>query len=64
MIRQLMLAAGLVGLGVSIQGWSSFRRRDLWRVQQVEVPRWEDEGGSPAPDGAADEIGTLRPDSR
>jgi hypothetical protein len=46
-----VLAAGTIVLACAcIQQWSNGRRRDQQQLRQVDIPRWEDEGGSPPSD--------------
>ena len=54
MFGQLMLGGALVAVASRIQCWSTFRRLDRKQVKKVDLPRWEDEGGSPHPDKVAD----------
>ena len=54
---QFLLAAGLFAVAAFVQRWSTVRQADRRQIRQVDVPRWENEGGAPRPGpepGAAD----------
>jgi len=59
MLRGLMLAASVIAAFRCLQKWSD-ERRDRLMVRTIELPRWEDEGGSPAPETRADTPDPLR----
>jgi hypothetical protein len=48
--RLLIAVAGLLYACYCAQCWSTARGTDKKRVKRVDIPRWEDEGGSPHPD--------------
>jgi hypothetical protein len=53
MVR-LLIAAGLLFACYKAQCWSTKRREAQSRTRRVDIPRWEDEGGSPHPDAMQD----------
>ena len=54
MVR-LLIAAGLLLFAChKAQCWSTNRREERSRTRRVDIPRWEDEGGSPNPDAMQD----------
>ena len=46
----LVIAASLLAVCYCAQRWSTARRSVASRTKRVDIPRWEGEGGSPAPD--------------
>ena len=52
MVARVLLAVVLVIGGICVQRWAVQRRQQRRREKQVDIPRWEDEGGmsqAPAP---------------
>jgi hypothetical protein len=52
-MNSLLIGAALLLACYQVQRWSDARRTARSRTPQVDIPRWEDEGGAPNPDEAA-----------
>ncbi len=50
MMGQVLVALGLIAAGACAQYWSTARRNA--RTEKVDLPRWGDDGGTPAPPAA------------
>ena len=49
MLGRLLLVAAIVVGGICFQRWNVRRWRERQHEKQVEIPRWEDEGGTSQP---------------